>query len=173
MSTPYSTSHRESRQWSLSASYASSTTSRTSSKWSTIWGPGTLSGKALEAFGKATLRGVESLVIRRKLAFLRSIFPHKNDAVIMNIEDVYDDVLELSRSVVEFPGWYTLALWRYVRPELYPKTVGQIAIRLLLVQIEGSETDHLIRALGRWPEIEIRFFLSQIMSECLLDVEKW
>jgi hypothetical protein len=104
MSTPYSTGHRDSRQLSLSVSYASSTTSSASSKWSTIWGPGTLSGKALEAFGEATLRGVESLVIRRKLASLRSIFPHKNDAVIKNVEDVYDNVLELSRSVIESPG---------------------------------------------------------------------
>lgn len=105
MATPYcSNTHRDSRHFSpsLSASYASSTTSRTSSKWSTIWGPGTLSGKALEAFGEVMLRGVENLVIRRQLASLRSIFPHTNDAVIHNIDHIYDNVLELSRFVIEF-----------------------------------------------------------------------
>jgi hypothetical protein len=78
-------------------SYASSSSS--TGKLSTIWGPGTLTGKALEAFGKATLRGVENLVVRRKLASLRSVFPHRNDTTIKNIEQHYDDVLELSRYV--------------------------------------------------------------------------
>jgi len=78
-------------------SYASS--SGSTGNLSTRWGPGTLTGKALEAFGEATIRGIENLVIRRKLASLRSMFPHGNDTTIGNIEQLYDDILELSRCV--------------------------------------------------------------------------
>jgi hypothetical protein len=78
-------------------SRTTSSTASTGTNLSTIWGPGTLSGKALEAFGEAALRGVENITIRRKLATLRSVFPHTDNTDIPDIDTVYDDVLELSR----------------------------------------------------------------------------
>jgi hypothetical protein len=78
-------------------SYATSAVDSTTTFASTIWGPGTLAGKALEALGEATLRGVENIVIRRKLAAIRSVFPHTDTTDIADIDAAYDDVLELSR----------------------------------------------------------------------------
>jgi hypothetical protein len=83
-------------------SCTSSASNETTTSTSTIWGPGTLSGKAIEAFGEATLRGVENLVIRRKLVSLRSHFPHDNGTVNRKIEQIYNDVLELTRFVSDF-----------------------------------------------------------------------
>src|ERR1700759_1333253 len=59
------------------------------------------------------------------------------------------------------------------RTGLYSKRVLHAALRLLEMQIECRETNHLIRALSKFPEIEIRLFLPQIMSKCMDDVEKW
>ena len=92
----YSTS-RLSRALSFESFATSSTSNTASTDTSTIWGPGTLSGKAIEAFGEATLRGVENVVIRRKLSTYRSLFPHTDDMTIKNIDTVYENVLELSR----------------------------------------------------------------------------
>jgi hypothetical protein len=140
-----------------------------SSNPSTIWGPGTLTGKALEAFGEATLRGVENLAIRRKLASFRSVFPHKNDTTIENIELIYDDVLEISRLVPSYLIFLTRlracrGIVNIFRPHLYSKAVGRAARQLLIVQINSRENHHLIKALDGWPQVEVRFFLSEIMS---------
>ena len=62
-------------------------------------GIGSLGGRVLYAFGEATLRGLENLVIRRKLRVVKSLFPHKDTVVDKNMEKTYDDVLELSRCV--------------------------------------------------------------------------
>jgi len=59
------------------------------------------------------------------------------------------------------------------RTGLYPKRVVRAALRLLEEQIECRETNHLMKALEKFPEIEIRLFLPQIMSKCMDDVEKW
>jgi hypothetical protein len=63
----------------------------------TIPGPGSLSGKAILALGKATLRGAETLIIRQRLRVISSNFPHKNGDNIKGIERMYEDILELSR----------------------------------------------------------------------------
>jgi hypothetical protein len=58
-------------------------------------GAGSLASKALEV-----LRGGgENAVIRKKLASIRSFFPHDDDSLAMNIPDMYHDVLEFLRSV--------------------------------------------------------------------------
>jgi hypothetical protein len=91
-----------SRQSKTKSSISYATVSTTNSAYtdtSTVWGPGTLAGKALEAFGEATLRGIENIVIRRKLAALRSAFPHTDNSPGKDIDGVYDAVLELSRRV--------------------------------------------------------------------------
>jgi hypothetical protein len=84
----------------LSSAFSDSS-STSSQRTNTIYGLGTLTGKALEAFGEATLRVVENLTIRRKLVYLRSSFPHTNDNKIADIDQLYDDLLELLRSVMD------------------------------------------------------------------------
>jgi hypothetical protein len=74
-----------------------SITDPTISSTYTVPGPGALSGKAILALGKATLRGAESLVIRRRLQVISSKFPHRNGDDIKGIERMYEDILELSR----------------------------------------------------------------------------
>ena len=64
---------------------------------STIWGPGALTGKALVAFGEATLRGVELVVMRRRLHVLRQHFPEYADTPSPEMVQMYGDVLELTR----------------------------------------------------------------------------
>lgn len=60
-------------------------------------GLGTISGRAIFAFGEATLRGFENLAIARKLRIIHSVFPHRDDDLIRDIDKIYDDALELSR----------------------------------------------------------------------------
>jgi hypothetical protein len=135
-------------------SWATFSTGSTETNASTIWGPGTLTGKALEAFGEATLRGIENIAIRRKLIAIRSVFPHTDNTNITNINTVYDDVLELSRA------------------GLYPKNVTRAALRLITLQITSQATHHLCQCLWKWPSIELRFFMSQLMETCMSDCEK-
>lgn len=63
-------------------------------------GLGTISGRAIFAFGEATLRGFENLAIARKLRTIHSVFPHRDDDSIKDIDKIYDDVLELSRCLI-------------------------------------------------------------------------
>jgi hypothetical protein len=83
----------------LHMSASSSITTRTSSSGSTTPGPGALSGKVILALGKLTLRGADYLIIRRRLHVISSNFPHSNETNIKGLEQMYDDILELSRSV--------------------------------------------------------------------------
>jgi hypothetical protein len=102
---PYqpSSSHREmktsrhSRAYSIESQATLSTSNTTTTNDSTLYGLGTLSGKVIEAFGEATLRGVENIVIRRKLSTYRSLFPHADETTIKDIDSVYENILELSR----------------------------------------------------------------------------
>jgi hypothetical protein len=65
-------------------------------------GIGTLSGKMVYAVGKSALRRIETLAIRRKLAKVLAVFPHKDDSAINDIETIYDHTLELSRYFHQF-----------------------------------------------------------------------
>jgi hypothetical protein len=75
------------------------TTTNSGSDTYTVEGIGTVSGRAIYDFGAAALRGIETLAIRRKLRNINSFFPHPDGAIRKNIEQLYDDVLELSRYV--------------------------------------------------------------------------
>lgn len=63
----------------------------------TVWGPGTLSGKVILSLGEASLRGLGHVILRLRLAKISSsllkISPDKQ-------ERMYDDLLELSRSIL-------------------------------------------------------------------------
>ncbi|KAJ3860923.1 hypothetical protein EV359DRAFT_66917 [Lentinula novae-zelandiae] len=80
-------------------------TNETQSSATTLWGPGTLSGKAIKSLGEASLRGVEKLVVRWRLAKINAILPGLNSgnsspkypASPEQLEKIYDDLLELSR----------------------------------------------------------------------------
>lgn len=82
--------------WDTFESSNGSTTSTTL----TVPGPGAISGKAILALGKATLRGTEYLIVRRRLQIVTSKFPCKDADNIPGIEGLYNDVLELSRFVL-------------------------------------------------------------------------
>jgi hypothetical protein len=71
----------------------------TTSTSSTVPGLGELSGKAILALGRVTLRGAEYVIIRRRLEAISAKFPHLNVDQTPGIEQMYDDVLELSRFV--------------------------------------------------------------------------
>jgi hypothetical protein len=73
-------------------------------------GIGTVSGRVVYAVGEAAIRGLENLAIRRKLKIIDSAFPHGNDVVAMkNMETIYSDILELSRSSFAFSRNVTIA----------------------------------------------------------------
>jgi len=74
--------------------------------------------------------------------------------VFTNINTVYDDVLELSRA------------------DLYPKNVTRAALRLITLQITSRATHHLCQCLWKWPTIELKLFMSQLMETCMSDCEK-
>jgi hypothetical protein len=169
---------RHSRALSFESRATSSTSNTASTDTSTIWGPGTLSGKAIEAFGEATLRGVENVVIRRKLSTYRSLFPHADDTTIKNIDTVYENVLQLSRysshPFIPHIGWLPYRTDRTMyRPNLYSKNTTQAALRLMMIQIARRETLHLRKALQKWPTVELQFFLSQIMDMSMHPYENW
>ncbi|RDB20023.1 hypothetical protein Hypma_013045 [Hypsizygus marmoreus] len=129
-----------------SAFTSSSALTSSTSSGSTIPGLGALSGKAILALGKVTLRGAEYIVIQRRLANITSKFPHTGAANIKNIEHIYDDLLELSRR------------------DLYSDTVRDRVLQILLVQIASRQTRHLIKSLNKWPPIEIQIFVSELIA---------
>jgi hypothetical protein len=86
------------RSESIPFSFDTATTR--SATWSTTWGPGTrLSGKALVALGKASIRGVENLVIFRRLQAIQSHIANPKTTDSVKIEQIYCDLLELTRLV--------------------------------------------------------------------------
>ena len=119
------------------------------------------------------MKTIESLIIRRKLASFRSVFPHDDDTAVENITRIYNDVLEFSRSIS--PGTIFAKAYAHritSRPSLYSESVTKSAWKLLLLQIGNGTTSHLIRALGQWPLIEVKVFLSTLMATCMSDVEQ-
>ncbi|KAJ6479520.1 hypothetical protein C8R47DRAFT_1322712 [Mycena vitilis] len=123
------------------------TTSGSSS--STVPGPGALSGKAIKALGRVTIRGIDHFVIIRQLSIIAQHFPLADEkaAFVKHVEDVYADALEFSRQ------------------GLYRQEINRKALRLLLGQIGMGETQYLVRALASWDRHELRLFLSEILIQ--------
>lgn len=129
---------------------------------STIPGPGALSGKAILALGKGTLRVAEHILIRRRLSVISSKFPHKNDTRLEGINQMYDDLLELSRyGGIKSPFWKANFCYRL---DLYTESIRGQAVILLIVQIGSRQTRHLVDRLAQWPAVEINIFLSVLTS---------
>ncbi|KAJ7133168.1 hypothetical protein C8R44DRAFT_772000 [Mycena epipterygia] len=128
---------------------ASTYESTSGSSSSTVPGPGALSGKAIKALGRVTIRGIDHFVILRQLSIIAHHFPLPDEkaAEVTKIEDVYAHALEFSRQ------------------GLYRQEINKKALRLLLGQIGMGETQFLIRALCRWDGLELRLFLSEILIQ--------
>ncbi|KAJ6605350.1 hypothetical protein DFH09DRAFT_1353815 [Mycena vulgaris] len=133
------------------SSSASSVYTTTSS--STQWGPGALAGKAILAIGKAVVRGVDYLVISRRMSVIKAAMPCSDDDVgrSRNLETMFDDLLELSRQA------------------LYPEAVRIQAMQTILAQIATKQTHHLRLSISKW---EIEFaelvaFLSETVGVVL------
>ncbi|KAJ7367237.1 hypothetical protein DFH08DRAFT_836905 [Mycena albidolilacea] len=110
---------------------------RTYTDTSTVWGPGTVSGRALLALGEATIRGIDALLIRRRLANIRLRVPFLTGSVC-------NDLLELCR------------------PDMYSVRIAKQALGLTLTQIcSGPESSVylFVVSLCKWSRQEARFIL--------------
>lgn len=67
-----------------------------------VQGIGAVSGRMIYAVGDVALRGIENLVIRRRLRKVISAFPHSDDIGANDIETIYGYALELSRYLIAF-----------------------------------------------------------------------
>ncbi|KAF5353687.1 hypothetical protein D9758_008663 [Tetrapyrgos nigripes] len=103
-------------------------------------GPGSLAGRAILNLGRLTLKGVERVIISRKLSGIGSLSRGSGSA------ETYSDILELSR------------------PQMYPDNIHTEAMRLLVRQIASGRTENLLKALRNWHPIEIRLLLSEMIG---------
>jgi hypothetical protein len=81
---------------------SSSNSAATSSSWlSKIYGIGALSGKAIQALGEATLDGLEGAAVWQRIALISLYIPRDDaaPAIGVDVDNLYDDLLELSRYV--------------------------------------------------------------------------
>ncbi|KAG7097527.1 hypothetical protein E1B28_004870 [Marasmius oreades] len=109
-------------------------------------GPGSVAGKAIYRLGKITLKGVEQVAIYRRLSTISSHFPHWDSSNVNGIEQMYIDLLELSR------------------PDMYSKGIRFQALAMILAQIGSRNTRYLLNALTRFPVIEIGHLIADIIS---------
>ena len=154
------------------ASFQSSSPSSlyTTTSSSTQWGPGALAGKAILGLGKAVIRGVEYLVISRRISAIKAFMPCWDDNVAQsgNLERMFDDLLELSRHVCVL-RWHPGRPSLFHRSGLYPKAIHREAMQIILVQIAKKETYHLCLSLSRWEieHAELVNFLLEIIGVVL------
>jgi hypothetical protein len=78
----------------------SATSFLTSSSATLVAAPREAIGNGLCAFGKMALSGYRGIVVRRRLQAISSKMPHPDNAIIQGLEEMYGDLLELSRSVL-------------------------------------------------------------------------
>ncbi|KAJ6501778.1 hypothetical protein DFH09DRAFT_298375 [Mycena vulgaris] len=135
---------------SLSSLASSLSSLYTSTSSSTQWGPGALAGKAILALGKATLRGAERLVIFRRMVAIKARLPCLDDersgADTCFMDGIFDDLVELSR------------------PELYPESIRQPAMELILAQIASGHTTYLLNSLSKWLPDDLIVLIAEIIS---------
>ncbi|KAK7038614.1 hypothetical protein R3P38DRAFT_2906717 [Favolaschia claudopus] len=101
-------------------SRASTYETSSGSSSSTVPGPGALSGKAIKALGRVTIRGIDRLVMTRQLSVIAHYFPLPDEkAVCMkHAEEMYADALEFSRQGMGETQYLVRALSRWDRLEL-------------------------------------------------------
>ncbi|KAF8205951.1 hypothetical protein K438DRAFT_1931765 [Mycena galopus ATCC 62051] len=120
-------------------SYSESDSQRTTTDTSTTWGPGTLSGRALLALGEATVRGINRLVIVRRLGTIR--LARSLD------KSMCDDLLELCR------------------PAMYPAWIGKEASLLIFTELcqDPDRYAGLVVGICEWPSQEARLIILELM----------
>lgn len=99
---PRSRPHFEAMNGLLSPSSISFDTlhsSTTASSASTVRGVGSVTGRAALAVGRLLLRGVDSLMVQRKLNVIASVLPCDDAKLPPRYQCIYADLLELSRCV--------------------------------------------------------------------------
>lgn len=82
---------------SISFDTLHSSTTVTSS--STVRGVGSVTGRVALAVGRLLLRGIDNVVVQRKLNVIASILPCDDYKLSSEYQSVYADLLELSRYV--------------------------------------------------------------------------
>ncbi|KAJ7147182.1 hypothetical protein C8R43DRAFT_1012218 [Mycena crocata] len=115
---------------------------RTYTDTSSVWGPGTLSGRALLALGEVTLRGIDSFLIRRKLAAIQQRGPDNLTSLMCS------DLVELCR------------------PAMYSVGIVKKAIQVTLTQIcAGPELSvyMIVVFLCKWSRQEARLILFELI----------
>ncbi|ESK94050.1 hypothetical protein Moror_12795 [Moniliophthora roreri MCA 2997] len=130
----------------ISAQSWSSESNTDATSFGTFTGPGTLAGKAIYRLGKATLKGVEQVIIYRRLSTISNYFPHGNTTEVRGMRQMYTDLLELSR------------------PTIYSKAIRDQALRMLLSQIGARQTRYLLHSVSLWPQVELRLLVSDILA---------
>ncbi|KAG7097550.1 hypothetical protein E1B28_004888 [Marasmius oreades] len=118
-----------------------------SSSIGTMVGPGSLAGKAIYRLGKITLKGVEQVAIYRRLSAISFYFPHdhRDSSNVNGIEQMYLDLLELSR------------------PGMYSNGIRFQALGMIMAQIGTRNTKYLLNALTRFPSIELGHLVADII----------
>ncbi|KAF5384527.1 hypothetical protein D9757_006469 [Collybiopsis confluens] len=111
---------------------------------STFDGLGSSTGKAIFAFGKH--KGVEQLIISRRIASIAAQFPHLDTDNIPNLHSMYMDLLELSRI------------------DMYSHSTRTRALQILMRQIARRCTASLTVALSTWSVVEAKLLISEIVS---------
>ncbi|KAK7058496.1 hypothetical protein VNI00_002130 [Paramarasmius palmivorus] len=116
----------------------------------TINGPGALSGRYINELGELTLKGINILVVYRKLRNIERHFPHGNEEPVPY--EMYGHLLELCR------------------PDLYRRQFRQRALRIVLTQIARRHTTQLLHRCSRWPATYLREVLVEL-ARCLQDAQ--
>jgi hypothetical protein len=149
---------------SMSATNSLTASEYTTSTSSTVPGLGELSGRAILALGKVTLRGTEYVIIRRRLEAISAKFPHLNIDQIPGIREMYDDVLELSRFAHKHKIYTIVLNYPRGRHGLYADAIRGRAMAILLVQIGSGQTQQLVKHLLNWPFTELKIFISELAA---------
>ncbi|KAF9066502.1 hypothetical protein BDP27DRAFT_1330389 [Rhodocollybia butyracea] len=118
----------------------------TVSSASTFRGLGSLTGKAILNVGKMTVKGIEQIIISRRLSVMAKYFPHRAGDKVPGLTEMYMDLLELSR------------------PELYPESIRVRALQMLLAQIASRSIEKLVEVLSDWPVVELRLVIRDVTS---------
>lgn len=126
-----------------------------------------MAGKAILAMGKATLRGVEHLIISRRIGTIKAVMPCTDDNGSEHLGKIFGDLLELSRCVMGALDFTVSNSTR--RPTLYPDGVRIQAMEILLAQIATEQTRHLRRSIANWDidSEELGAFLTEIVAVAL------
>ncbi|KAF5384538.1 hypothetical protein D9757_006445 [Collybiopsis confluens] len=114
--------------------------------FSTFDGLGSSTGKAIFTVGKLTLKGIEQLIISRRLASISAQFPHLDIDNIPKLHSMYMDLLEFSRI------------------DMYSHSTRTRAIQILMRQIARRRTTSLAVALSTWSVVEVKLLISEIIS---------